>query len=417
MKKNELENRIYDAFANSTPEVFDSITANLGESGSNIIDIKMRRRRSPVKAVAAIAAVLALAVGLSLGTYDYLIPTAAVSIDVNPSIEMKINSRERIVKCEANNKDADIILDGMDLRGTDIDVGVNALIGSMLKNGYLSELKNSVLITVTDPALQERLTTEISDLLTASLGSAAIMSQTLPAKSADSSLAEQYEISQGKAALINEIIAADSTLSFDELAKLPLNDLNLLASTRQPEQSKITTVGSASSKAYIGTDAAKAAAHKLFPGARFDEIELDFCNGVMAYEVELIYEGFEYELEINAVTGEVIKNEKSGKADGIIDDDRLEEEFGGDSDDKREQLEELAEDEELSSAFSGVKLTAEQALDLVLAQQSLTRDDIRKLKIEPDTERRKPVYKIEFKHGSSEYEFEVDANTGEIKKD
>ena len=36
----------------------------------------------------------------------------------------------------------------MDFSGSSLDVAVNAIIGSMLQNGYLNELANSVLISV-----------------------------------------------------------------------------------------------------------------------------------------------------------------------------------------------------------------------------------------------------------------------------
>ena len=418
MKKKELENRINQAFTNSTPEVLDTVVAKLGNDNTdNIIDFRTRRRRSPVRAIAAAAAAVAVVIGLSLGAFDYLIPTAAVSLDVNPSIEMKINSREHIVSCTAANEDAIKILDGMDLRGTDIDVAVNALIGSMLKNGYLNELKNSVLITVTDPALQQRLTAEISDLLDASLGTSAVMSQTLPAKasSSGSDLAAQHGISEGKAALINEIIAADSTLSFDELAKLPVNDLNLLAQTRHSEQSSITTVGTASSKAYIGTDAAKAAAEKAYPGARFDGIELDCCDGVMAYEVEFIHDGFEYELEIDAVSGKIIKTEKEKLDDD--DDDIVDEVFDNDKDEKDDEddeREDAAEEREVTNAFSDAKITEEQAIEKALAAKELTRDEVKHLEVEKDVKKGKPIYKVEFERGSRDYEIEIYADTGEV---
>ena len=58
----------------------------------------------------------------------------------------------------------------MDLKGVDLDVAVNAIIGSMLKNGYIDELRNSVLVSVENDdaakgaALQERLTAEIEQL-------------------------------------------------------------------------------------------------------------------------------------------------------------------------------------------------------------------------------------------------------------
>ena len=55
----------------------------------------------------------------------------------------------------AVNRDAEGILDGMDLAGTDLKVAVNALIGSMYTNGYISENQNSVLVSVKSDS-QER---------------------------------------------------------------------------------------------------------------------------------------------------------------------------------------------------------------------------------------------------------------------
>lgn len=43
---------------------------------------------------------------------------------------------------------AHIILGDMNLRNVDLDVAVNALIGSLVKNDYIGEENNSILITV-----------------------------------------------------------------------------------------------------------------------------------------------------------------------------------------------------------------------------------------------------------------------------
>ena len=73
---------------------------------------------------------------------------AVVNIDVNPSVELSINKKQEVVEARALNEDGTAILDGMDLAGTDVKVACNALIGSMVRQGYLSELTNSVLVSV-----------------------------------------------------------------------------------------------------------------------------------------------------------------------------------------------------------------------------------------------------------------------------
>ena len=73
----------------------------------------------------------------------------------------------------------------MDFSGSDLEVAVNAIIGSMLQKGYLSELANSILISVDNPdstrgaALQERLTAEVDKLLKTDTFSGAVLSQTV----------------------------------------------------------------------------------------------------------------------------------------------------------------------------------------------------------------------------------------------
>ena len=87
-----------------------------------------------------------------------------VEMDVNPSIELRVNKAEKVISAEALNKDAQIILEDMKLKGVDVDVATNAIIGSMVKNGYLSELSNSILLTVESDDHQKSV--EVTDRLT-----------------------------------------------------------------------------------------------------------------------------------------------------------------------------------------------------------------------------------------------------------
>ena len=127
-----------------------------------------------------------------------------VEMDVNPSIELRINNAEKVIAAEALNEDAEIILEDMKLRGVDVDVATNALIGSMVKNGYLSELSNSILLTVESDdtqkaaAVSDRLTQEINTALDRFGGS--VIAQQVVLDNDLQMLAGSYNISEGKAA-------------------------------------------------------------------------------------------------------------------------------------------------------------------------------------------------------------------------
>ena len=72
------------------------------------------------------------------------------SLDVNPSIQLQVSKNEKVLAANALNQDAEVILEGMDLRGTQLKVAVNAIVGSLLQNGYLDSLSSAILISVED---------------------------------------------------------------------------------------------------------------------------------------------------------------------------------------------------------------------------------------------------------------------------
>ena len=187
--------------------------------------------------MAGLAAGLCLILGGGLGVRNYQVNhtvDATVSLDVNPSVEIKINQKERILDVIPLNEDGRTIVGDMDFSGSSLDVAVNAIIGSMLQNGYLNELANSVLISVdnNDPvrgmALQERLTDEVNKLLQTDSFRGAVLSQTVVKSDELQQMAEQYGITLGKAQLIQEILGKNSLHTFDELAPLSINELNIL---------------------------------------------------------------------------------------------------------------------------------------------------------------------------------------------
>ena len=159
------------------------------------------------------------------------------------------------------NVDAEEILAEMKLKGTDVHTATNAIIGSLLKHGYIDELANSILLSVEDKdsvrgaALQKTLSNEISAILEGASVNAALLSQYVVEDSVNE-VSQQYEISHGKAALIEHILAANNTYSFDELAKLSVNELNLIVSNPKNDVKDVEATGTVTDGAYIGKEKA-----------------------------------------------------------------------------------------------------------------------------------------------------------------
>ena len=318
LDKKKIEQRLCQAVREETPNLLPQILSARNMEKGTVIDmtqaLQNQKKKHTVRnwAIAA-AAALMLAVGGFAGyQYQFAVDTA-VSIDVNPSIELEVNRQEKVLRATPLNDDAQTILDGMKLEGVNLKTAVNAVIGSMVQNGYFTDEVNSILLSVDNDdeakrvALQEELTQGVNESLQQLSVNGTVFAQSLNSSAELKALAEQYGISEGKAYWVQMLTAADSTLSADVLAKLSINDLALLAEARNL---KYDYVGTANDTAYIGLEKAKEIAIAKAGGGDVVSIELDVEDGVMVYEGEIVYNNVEYDFDINALDGTILKWEE-----------------------------------------------------------------------------------------------------------
>lgn len=369
------------------------------------------------KWAAGLAAALVLLFGVYLA-YGYFTPESVVGLDVNPSIELKVNRAEKVLSATPLGEDAVAILSGMDLRHVDLNVAVNAIIGSMVKNGYISELKNSILVSVdsrdagTGSQLQARLTGEISDFLSGCALNGAVLSQTLTEDARLESLAAEHGISPGKAALVDLLVSQSATLSFSDVAALSINDINLLITAKQPELPGVESSGTASSGAYIGEERAlaSAVAHAGADEASLSsfEVELDYDDGRMVYEVEFLAGGAEYEYEIDALTGGILEFSREGAEQAPPPPSPAAPPSSSPPSSPPTSPSPTAR----PSGGGYVGETAAQSA--ALRHAGADSASVRELECKLEEEDGRMIYEVEFVLGETEYEYEIDALTGEV---
>lgn len=332
MKKREIEQKIRTAADHAAPHQLDAILSACEAQKGTVIDMtEYRNNPTPRKKrwipAVAVAAALALVLmggwfGLKLGRSSSpaapgASPTAlaAITFDVNPSVELVVDTDEIVTDAVALNDDGATALGGMELVGTNLETATNALIGSFLTNGYLDELQNAILVSVENyggdsTALESELSERVSTLLSNGGLEGAVLSQTISSSDDLNTLAQQYGISTGKAALIQEIVAQDSTLTMDALAQLSITELALVAENRSLSVSSVSQTGAVSNDGCIDSSTALETACQQVgissADAQNPSVELDGWQGSMIYEVEFCYAGTEYEYDLNAATGEVV---------------------------------------------------------------------------------------------------------------
>lgn len=443
MTDQELEQKLRTALEHAAPDDFQGVLSRISPKARTeqapipfeAAARKKKRRWAPLAAAACLALVVAAGGG---GWYLQNNTVASVvSLDVNPSVTLNVNSKEKVLSAIPVNEDGGDILAGMDLTGVQLDVAMNAIVGALLTQGYVDELANSILITVEDDdagrgaRLQQELTDQADAILANTSVNGAILSQTIQNSQQLQQLSDTYGITTGKAALIQTIVDNGNSLhTFEELVGLSINDLNLLytsLTTAPAEPSTgggtsgsgtaetapaIQSSGQASDSAYIGVEAAKSAAfaHAGLDAAQvtMGEVDFDYEDGRMVYELEFYASGAEYEYDIDASTGAVVKSSQEG---GRTQTGSSTGSSGASGNVPSGAGSGTAQSE---AGGTAADIGREAALAAALNHAEVSQDQVYDLEVKQEYDDGRLEYEIEFKTGGWEYEYTISAADGAI---
>ena len=240
MTEKELESKLKKAIENTTPDMLGrakSTCRNLPAAAGKTLNTK----RSWRYIAAAAAVVLLLAISAVIGTVIHNAPDnkvfATVSIDVNPSLEIKINKEETVLGVIPLNDDAKKVIGDMDFSGASMELTVNALIGSMYRLGYLDDEHRTVLVSLDneDAAkaayLLDQLTAQISSLTEANNGR--VIANTYESTADLRMIAERYNVPESKASLIAKLLAADPSWADMQLGLFGIETLTRLIASAE----------------------------------------------------------------------------------------------------------------------------------------------------------------------------------------
>ena len=404
MNNKDIEKNILNAFNKIQPNQLDSILSDCAKQEKRMIIVQETTTKNNwMPRVLSLAAAVVLTVGLITGITYLNKPkdtiAATILLDVNPSIDIKINKNEKVVDVTAMNKDAEKVVGDMDFKGSDLKVTVNALIGSLVRNGYINDVTNSILVSVEGEdelaadSLEEKLLNEISNLL----NKGSVLAQKVNADEDVRRIAEEYGVSIGKAQLVKELAMKSTIYKYEDLVGLTINELNLLS--KNLDNSSIQRNGNPSDKAYIGTRRAKEIALGNL-GINENEangltIELDFDERKIVYEVEFTYNSIEYEYIIDALDGDIL----------FIDKDNI-----------RTSNYTPSNNTNNNNQYASDLIGEQRAKSVVLSNAGVNESQIRGYFIEKEYDDGVVKYEIKFYANGFEYEYELNARTGTIIK-
>ena len=348
MTNEKMEQRLAAALEKTAPDDVNGVLSRCEERKGTVIPMTTKKmaNRKWTSLIAACLAVMLLGGG---GVFYQRANAVAsvVSLDVNPSIELKVNRSEKVLVCTPLNEDAKAILadmgNGADLKGAKLDVAVNAIVGSLVRNGYLDSISSAIMISVEDKdtaraeKLQRELTSTVDGVLQTSEAKAAVLTQTLTQDAGREQQARENSISTGTAALDSVTAEVDSELDespahyevelhtawgeFEYLVDAYTGNVlsgqkDLLTTASTPNETtklsnqKPDPSGTAQDIGYAKAKSIALNHAGVSENEAYDmDIELDDEDGTLVYEVEFKSGGMEYSYEINAATGAILKHE------------------------------------------------------------------------------------------------------------
>ena len=393
MTDQELERRLRQALDAAAPDDLSGVLSRCVPRTEAVVPFRPRRR-SHARALIAACLTLVLVGGTGGVFYQRANAVASVvSLDVNPSIELKVNQKEKVLSCIPLNQEAEAVLSGMgggaDLKGAKLEVAVNAVVGALVSSGYLDSLSSAIMISVEDQdqdraaRLRQELTGTVDSVLQSQSSGAAVLSQTVDASADLDQQAREYHISTGKANLVNQVIAQNDSLSFDALAKLTVEELSDLIKLGAPAIP-------------IGMEEAARIAREAAGGLDADsaavEVDPELDEEVPHYEVELSQPGRdEQEYLVDAFTGELLSGGPT-----VLSSDPAEHE------------------QNASGGGSIAGIGPDQARDAALTHAGISEGQVSGLQVQQDWDDGRLEYEVEFRSGGMEYEYTIDGSTGQI---
>lgn len=389
-----MEKELQEAVQNLIPnDLFTRITAELDskEEGAKMEKVLVRRieRKSTspgLKTVMQLAAACVALVLLVGGIFYYrgnLMVDSLVDLDVNPGIELLTNQKNRVLEAYATNGDGDKVLSGMDLQNVDLQVALNAIVGSMVQQGYMTKDTKGVLVTVQNKDqkkadnLRKLVVKEMEIALSTEDMNAAVFHQVISSQNNNASaFARKNNISLGKAVFVLNLANKASSLNAKELAKMKISEIAKLVADKNIDIRDIIEYDSDDS---------------LWENIA-DAIE-DINEGDDDYIVATTQQGTTQAVQVQPTETQAAVAQTQSQTQA--------------------QTQPQTQAQTKAQPQQGGRISADKAKAIAFGHAGVSAGQVGELSVEYDDD---GVYEIDFKVGNMEYDYEIGAVDGSIRK-
>ena len=304
-----------------------------------ILPVQYPRRRPHWQRLAA-ACLMLLLTGAGIFSWLWFPTRAVVSIEVNPSVALSLNRFSYVINTRANNDDGAELLDDLSLNNLKLDTALNALIGAMDRQGYLTpSAQVNIFVDGKDDDYNRQLYQQVTDSFSHLLPSQAPQEETKEQEDTPQMLPEE----QVKQICLSHAGVQAAQASFQSISlqqgEQPVYQLlftaagssyiyridpysgQVLSYERTEETAAQPNTPAASAPAQpqaepksVSLEQAKQLALQKAglsgQTVTWEKAELDEEDGISYYELEFTFSQSEYECEVDAGSGSILKFEQ-----------------------------------------------------------------------------------------------------------
>ena len=400
-----MEKELQEAVQNLIPnDLFTRITAELDskEEGAKmekvlVSRIENKRTSLGLKTVMQLAAACVALVLIVGGIFYYrgnLMVDSLVDLDVNPGIELLTNQKNRVLEAYATNGDGDKVLSGMDLHNVDLQVALNAIVGSMVQQGYMTKDTKGVLVTVQNKDqkkadnLRKLVVKEMEIALSTEDMNAAVFHQVISSQNNNASaFARKNNISLGKAVFVLNLANKARSLDAKELAKMKISEIAKLVADKNIDIRDIIEYDSDDS---------------LWENIA-DAIE-DINEGDDDYIVVTTQQGSTQAVQVQPTETQAAVQTQAQTQAATQTQPQTQPQTHAQTQPQTKQQ---------TQAQAPQRISADKAKAIAFGHAGVSAGQVRELSVEYDDD---GVYEIDFKVGNKEYDYEIGATDGSIRK-
>ena len=140
--------------------------------------------------------------------------------------------------------------------------------------------------------------------------------------------------------------------------------------------------------------------------------DFGYDDGRPEFDVDFHYDGWEYDYEIHAETGKILRSERDFEERKPTAPPATEVPVAAQPPVTEAPV--VAQPAEPTAPAEKALLTKDEARDIALKHAGLSAADVSRLRVEFDYDDGRPEYDVDFRHGNYEYDYEIHAETGKI---